>query len=843
MALIRIAESLHCHIPAVGESVRRWLNGDALDRESGRRHILRVVEDQAEAGAEYLDVNVDNLLIDPGAGEDDARRAMRQLLEVVVRHGRGIPPCVDSSDPELLQWGLQSYTELTGGNGAKPLVNSVTANRLAPLELRKKYEFSIIGMLLERAGDSTASFTDIAGPEVYHETARFLFEKAREAGFAADEVFFDPTVGPLGADMVGYTNRTFEGIRAIRNDPDMTQVHITIGLSNCSDGLPRRLGLNRAYLRVAMEYGVDAAILDVLNVTEHDGVDWHVLNLVRKVASGDAADALPLLVDFARAHPPTPPPPPREPHPDTFGAALRDPEQTVYVLEMVPAENNIEQIYAAAEAARDTPFTLSITDTPGGKHTPGPDNLGLEVARIMGRQPIVNLSCKSDDRNGLLQRALGLYHNGLRHFFAVTGDYPQAGRGTFDLDAVTLLQALDALRRGIDYPSLQPRPRGGLEGLTAGAAVTPFKYKEADLWGQYLKLWKKWKVGAEYFITQVGFDVRKFQELRLYMERAGMGDVPVLGSVYYVTPRILYFLNRYPVPGIVLPDDLNKKYYGILLEREEKRGVRKMDFEHLVEYQTAMCRRRAALLAHILTEGLGYRGIDLAGVHDVEEAMSILEIIGELRGRDWHESYEEYRAGDGKRDMNFAPEGGFYLFPEGDGALLADGPPQSGDRGGYKPADPKMAKLHRRYFEPGGAGHGLLRWAATGDADGGRLRFLTLLEQATKTRSLGCEMCGDCRIPDLQYKCPEPTHGCAKRLTNGPCGGADGDGMCEVHPERRCYWGEVIEAALAAGGCDDLFKLQLPKDSELQHTSSWRNEFLGLVPEPLDIGRPGTTPP
>ena len=99
-------------------------------------------------------------------------------------------------------------------------------------------------------------------------------------------------------------------------------------------------------------------------------------------------------------------------------------------------------------------------------------------------------------------------------------------------------------------------------------------------------------------------------------------------------------------------------------------------------------------------------------------------------------------------------------------------------------------------------------------------------------------MCGDCRIADLFYHCPEPSQGCAKHLLNGPCGGTDERGMGEVHPERRCYWNGVIEAALAEGKFDQLYRIQLPKNPRLQHTSSWRNEVLGLRAETLDLGRP-----
>ncbi|MFH1569197.1 MAG: dihydropteroate synthase, partial [Gemmatimonadota bacterium] len=618
MALIRIAESLHCHIPSVQKSARRWLSGDALDREAGERHLRSIVLQQARVKADYMDVNVDNFLTEASIGREGATEVMGHILDLIVKYGNGIPPCIDSSDPEILEWGLRRYCEELRG-ARHPLANSVTITRLDPLRMRAHFRFSIVGMLLEHAGEATG-FTDIAGPEVYHETAREVFHKARAAGFAADEVYFDPTVGPLGADMVGYTRRTFDGVRMIREDAEMGGVHICLGLSNCSDGLPRRAAVNRAYLRVAMEYGVDAAICDATQISGDDLVDGRILKLIRQIAGGESMDTLTLLVDFTQAYPRSSAPARRQPVPDAFGEALARGDKAVYVLEVAPMEESLDQAVALAEAARDTAFHLAIADSPGSEVLPGPDALAVEVARIMGRQPVVTLSCKSADRSGLTQRLLSLYHLGVRNCLAVTGNQPVGGRPSFDLDSVSLLTCADALRRGLDFPSLMPRPAGALEGLRLGAAVSPFKYLEADLWGQYLKLWRKWKAGADYFVTMPGLDVRKFHELKLYMERAGMSGVPVLGTVPYMAATDLAAVSRVHPAGVVLTDDVRQKSSGKLLPKAEKARVRDLAFAELAEYQRHFAARQAGLLIDVLTRGLGYRGIYLAGVDDLDTA-------------------------------------------------------------------------------------------------------------------------------------------------------------------------------------------------------------------------------
>ena len=67
-------------------------------------------------------------------------------------------------------------------------------------------------------------------------------------------------------DTPGYTYRTFETIRRIKADPAMKGVHLSLGITNAVRDLPgRRTGVCRAYLAKAMEYGLDAGIVNVMH--------------------------------------------------------------------------------------------------------------------------------------------------------------------------------------------------------------------------------------------------------------------------------------------------------------------------------------------------------------------------------------------------------------------------------------------------------------------------------------------------------------------------------------------------------------------------------------------------
>jgi cobalamin-dependent methionine synthase I len=112
--------------------------------------------------------------------------------------------------------------------------------------------------------------------EKMYSLAKHIFEIAvGHYGFKPEQIFFDTTVFPLAIDMPmepnvpGYTYRTFETIKKIKTDPEMKGVHCVLGITNCARDLPgRKIGICRAYLKKAMEYGLDAAIV---NVAHHYG--------------------------------------------------------------------------------------------------------------------------------------------------------------------------------------------------------------------------------------------------------------------------------------------------------------------------------------------------------------------------------------------------------------------------------------------------------------------------------------------------------------------------------------------------------------------------------------------
>jgi 5-methyltetrahydrofolate corrinoid/iron sulfur protein methyltransferase len=290
-SFIAIGESIHASIPKTGQVMKELLDhcgprlADCASPQARpqREYLQALVESQVQEGADYLAVNLDAF------GEDNPQLAvdmMVQYVKLVHQWSRGVPLCIDSSSDNVLIAGLKEWYEGAPRETARsdpgqeplrasratlhpPLLNSVkvyTMDRILPL--KKDYDFSFIGLLVSE--DRPTGPGGSHSVEELYGLARQIFARAvGEYDFRPDQIFFDSTVFPLAIDMPmepgvpGYTYRTFETIRRIKTDPQMQGVHCSLGISNCVRDLPaRRIGVCRAYVAKAMEYGLDAGIVN-----------------------------------------------------------------------------------------------------------------------------------------------------------------------------------------------------------------------------------------------------------------------------------------------------------------------------------------------------------------------------------------------------------------------------------------------------------------------------------------------------------------------------------------------------------------------------------------------------
>jgi methylenetetrahydrofolate reductase (NADPH) len=507
-----------------------------------------------------------------------------------------------------------------------------------------------------------------------------------------------------------------------------------------------------------------------------------------------------------------------------FKDLLNRRDRFIYTLELVPGRGSRgrtqdELLRLAEQAAKGgLVHALSVTDNPGGHPALAPDVIGLEICRL-GIDPIVHFTCKDKNRNQIESILHAFDRIGIYNLLVMTGDFPLYGfqgkaKPVYDLDSVQLLRLISRMNQGVDIDDRAPG--GGTvvppTHTVKGCAVSPFKQLESETMAQYFKLWKKIREGADFVITQVGFDARKFDELLRHMRQKDM-TVPVLGNVYILNLPVARVMNRKGVPGCVVTDKLFRAC------EEESRAPDKG--------RAAGLARAAGLIA--VLRGIGYDGVHIGGPNLRYE--DIQWVIG--RSTELADNWESLIP-----EFDYPQPGGFYLFEKDpltglNRESLSGGGSFPSKRLGYT----LLRFFDRAAFRPGAPLYGPA-CSFFKMIDGTWLeRPLTRLEYWIKYVSSRCRRCGDCTLPEAAFLCPQSQ--CPKFLFNGQCGGSS-EGWCEVFPgTRQCIFVRAYDRLKAYREEESLKgKYIRPRDWALDGTSSWANYFLGRDHEAETCDRP-----
>ena len=202
--------------------------------------IARVARQQADAGADYIDVNA-------GTFVDRETELLCWLVETVQREV-DLPLCLDSPNPKALAEAIKLHQ-------GEPMVNSISLEEErydALMPVITSQPCLVIALCMGR----TAMPTTV---EERVEVGSELIGRLTGAGFPIDKVYVDPLIQPVSVD----TNMGVAALGAIsRIMEQFPGVNTICGLSNISFGLPQRHLINRNFLALAMCHGLNAAILD-----------------------------------------------------------------------------------------------------------------------------------------------------------------------------------------------------------------------------------------------------------------------------------------------------------------------------------------------------------------------------------------------------------------------------------------------------------------------------------------------------------------------------------------------------------------------------------------------------
>lgn len=215
---------------------------EAIDKKDSE-FIRKIAKDQAEAGADYIDVNA-------GTFVDTETEHLKWMIEN-VQQVVDVPCCIDSPDPKALEAALKIHK-------GTAMINSISLEEDrydAILPIVAGTDLKIVALCMSSEGM----------PQTCDERLKIadkLVDGLVKNNVPIDNIYMDPLVQPIGTDSsfgfefldaVGAITKEFEGI------------HTMCGLSNISFGLPERKFINRIFAVMAVARGLDGLIIDPLD--------------------------------------------------------------------------------------------------------------------------------------------------------------------------------------------------------------------------------------------------------------------------------------------------------------------------------------------------------------------------------------------------------------------------------------------------------------------------------------------------------------------------------------------------------------------------------------------------
>lgn len=204
---------------------------------------------QIKAGASIIDVNA-------GVPGIDEPHLLVQMIKEVQTAADDPPICIDTANVKALEEALKYYCK----NGAKPLVNSVTAEMASireVLPLVKRYGAAVIGLC---SGDSGIPKNAVDRLQ----NAEKIIEEGSKVGIPAEDIIIDSLVLTLGVKW-----EAGKGIlQATAKIAENFGINITMGASNISFGMPDREQLTSYFLSMAVVAGLSCPICNPLSKQE-----------------------------------------------------------------------------------------------------------------------------------------------------------------------------------------------------------------------------------------------------------------------------------------------------------------------------------------------------------------------------------------------------------------------------------------------------------------------------------------------------------------------------------------------------------------------------------------------
>ena len=259
--------------------------------EEKYEEALEVARSQVEAGAQMIDVNMDEAMLD---GEAAMSRFLRLLASEpdIAR----VPIMIDSSKWSIIEAGLKCVQ-------GKPVINSISlkegeAEFKARARLARRYGAAVIVMAFDEVGQADTYQRKI---EICARAYKILTE---EVSFPAEDIIFDPNIFAVATGIEAHANYAVDFIEATRwIRQNLPHAHVSGGVSNVSFSFrgnePVREAIHTVFLYHAIQAGMDMGIVNAGQLGVYEEIPAELRERVEDVLLNRRSDATERLVEYA----------------------------------------------------------------------------------------------------------------------------------------------------------------------------------------------------------------------------------------------------------------------------------------------------------------------------------------------------------------------------------------------------------------------------------------------------------------------------------------------------------------------------------------------------------------
>ncbi|MFV0410596.1 MAG: methionine synthase [Paracoccus sp. (in: a-proteobacteria)] len=285
-------------IPFVNVGERTNVTGSARFRKlitnGDLAAALDVARDQVENGAQIIDINMDEGLI-------DSEKAMVDYLNLIASEPdiARVPIMVDSSKWEVIEAGLKCIQ-------GKPVVNSISLKEgeeafLHHARLCRAYGAAVVVMAFDETGQAD---TENRKVEICSRAYDLL---VNEVGFPPEDIIFDPNIFAVATGIEEHDKYGVDFINAVRRiTQTLPHVHISGGVSNLSFSFrgnePVREAMHAVFLYHAIQAGMDMGIVNAGQLAVYDQIDPELREACEDVVLNRRSDATERMLDLAEKY-------------------------------------------------------------------------------------------------------------------------------------------------------------------------------------------------------------------------------------------------------------------------------------------------------------------------------------------------------------------------------------------------------------------------------------------------------------------------------------------------------------------------------------------------------------